>query len=149
MLDQNFKTFVVHMAILKAQLLKMTIHLLQKAQIATVKQNKASTQVSTKYSKFANVFSEKKALMLPQQINLNKHAIKLEDDKQSFYKPIYSLGPVELKTLKAGIKIYLKTGFIWPSKFLAGASILFDKKPNGNFWLDINYQGLNNLTIKN
>ena len=58
--------------------------------------------------------------------------IKLEKDKQPFYRPIYSLGPIELKTLKIYIKIYLKTGFIWLSKSFAGALILFDKQANGS-----------------
>ena len=32
-----------------------------------------------KYSDFVDVFSEEKALVLPEQTDLNKHAIKLED----------------------------------------------------------------------
>ena len=39
-------------------------------------------------------------MQLPENTNINKHAIKLEKSKQSLYGPIYSLGPVELKTLK-------------------------------------------------
>ena len=84
-----------------------------------------------------------------EQTNLNKHTIKLEGDKQLFYRPIYSLGPIKLKTLKTYIKTYLKIEFIWPSKSPAGAPILFNKKPDGSLQLSINYQGLNNLTIKN
>lgn len=56
---------------------------------------------------------------------------------------------VELETLKTFIKIHLKTGFINPPKSLANIVILFDKKPDGNLCLYINYQGLNYLTIKN
>ena len=51
--------------------------------------------------------------------------------------------------MKTYIKTHLKTGFIWPSKFLAGVLILFDKKSDSSLCLCINYQGLNNLTIKN
>ena len=80
----------------------MTIHLLKKAQIATLKQDEAFAKVSAKYSDFSDVFSEKKALVLPE----------LQDDKQPLYGPIYSLGPVELETLKAYIETYLKTRFI-------------------------------------
>ena len=87
--------------------------------------------------------------MLPERIDLNEHAIKLEGDKQPPYGPIYSLGLVKLETLKAYIKTHLKTGFIWPSKSPAGAPILFNKKPNGSLCLCVDYQGLNNLTIKN
>lgn len=51
-------------------------------QIANLNQNKASIEVPNKYSDFLNGFSKKKALVLLEQIDLNKHAIKLEGDKQ-------------------------------------------------------------------
>ena len=87
--------------------------------------------------------------MLPERTELNEHAINLEDGKQPPYGPIYSLGPVELETLKTYIETHLKTGFIRPSKSPAGAPILFDKKPDGSLRLCVDYRGLNNLTIKN
>lgn len=87
--------------------------------------------------------------MLPERTDLNEYAIELEEDKQSPYRPIYSLGPVELETFKAYIKTHLKTGFIRPSKSSTGAPILFDKKPDGSLRLCVDYWGLNNLTIKN
>ena len=148
-LDENSETFVMHIATLEAPLSGMTIHPLREAQIAALKQYEAPTKVPAKYSDFSNVFSEKEALVLPEQTDLNKHAIELEEDKQPPYGPIYSLGPVELETLKAYIETHLKTGFIWPSKSPAGAPILFDKKPDGSLCLCVNYRGLNNLTIKN
>ena len=129
----------MHVLVLEALLLGMTIYPLRKAQIAALKQNKAPTKVLNKYSDFANVFSEKKALMLLEQTNLNKYAIELERDKHLPYRPIYSLRPIKLKTLKTYIKTYLKTGFIWPSKSSVGAFNLFDKKPDNNFCLCINY----------
>ena len=67
-----------------------------------------------------------------ENTGINRHVIKLQDAKQPPYGPIYSLRPVELKTLKTYIKNYLKTGFIWSSKSSAGAPILFDKKPNNS-----------------
>ena len=84
-----------------------------------------------------------------KNIGINKHAIELQNGKQRPYWPIYSLGPLELETLKTYIKTHLKTGFIQLSKSLASAPILFDKKPDGSLWLGVNYQGLNKLTIKN
>ena len=56
---------------------------------------------------------------------------------------------MELETLKTYIKTHLKTGFIRPSKSPAGALIFFDKKSDGSFHLCVDYQGFNNLTIKN
>ncbi len=80
---------------------------------------------------------------------MNEHTIKLIDGKQPPYRPIYAFSLVELETLKAYIKIHLKIEFIRPSKSLAGAPILFDKKPDHSLCLYMNYRGLNNLTIKN
>ncbi len=70
---------------------------------------------------------------------MNMHAIELIDGKQSPYGPIYALSPVELEILKTYIKTHFKTGFIHFSKFLAGASIFFDKKPDSSFRLCVNY----------
>ena len=106
-------------------------------------------KIPDKYSDFTDVFLEEKALVLPKRTKQNEHAIDLEDGKQLFYGPIYNSGPVELETLKTYIEIYLKTGFIQLSKSLAGASILLDKKLDGNFRLYVDYKDLNNLTIKN
>ncbi len=56
---------------------------------------------------------------------------------------------MELEILKAYIEINLANGFIRPSKLPAGAPIFFDKKSDGSLRLCIDYQGLNNLIIKN
>ncbi len=80
---------------------------------------------------------------------MNKHAIKLIDRKKPSYGPTYTLSPVELETLKAYTQTHLKIGFIRPFKSPTGASILFDKKPDSSLCLYVDYQSLNNLTIKN
>ena len=85
----------------------------------------------------------------PENTGINDHSIELIESKQPQYAPIYSLGSVELETLKVYIEIHLKNGFIWPSKSPAGAPILFDKKPDRSLRLCVDYQGLNHLTIKN
>ena len=86
---------------------------------------------------------------LSENTGINEHAIELVEGKQPPYGPIYSLGPVELETLKAFIETHLKTEFIQLSKSPAGAFILFDKKPDGSLCLCVDYRDLNNLTIKN
>ena len=143
-LDENSKTFVIHVTSLN---LTPGLHLNRTAQITSLLVKEV--KIPDKYSDFANVFLKEKALVLPERTKLNKHVIDLEDGKQPPYELIYNLGPVELETLKTYIEIYLKTGFIWPSKSLVGAPILFDKKPNGSLCLCIDYRGLNNLMIKN
>lgn len=86
--------------------------------------------------------------MLAKRTELNKHAIELQDGKRPPYGPIYSLGPVELETLKTYIEINLANGFIWPSKSPASNSILFIRKLDGSFYLYVDYWRLNNLIIK-
>ena len=62
--------------------------------------NEASTLIPTKYSDFANIFSPELALELSEYTGINDHAIKLVDDWQPLYRPIYSLESVKLETLK-------------------------------------------------
>lgn len=84
-----------------------------------------------------------------ENTDMNEYAIKLIDGKQPPYGLIYAFNLVELETWKAYIKTDLKIRFIWPFKSPANAVILFGKNPDENFCLCVNYQGLNNLTIKN
>ena len=51
--------------------------------------------------------------------------------------------------MKAYVKNNLANSFIKPSKSPAGAYILLDKKLDGSLRLCVDYQSLNNLTIKN
>ena len=143
-LDEKSEIFVVHVASLN---LAPRIHLDKATQIAFLLNKEV--KIPDEYSDFTDVFSKEKALVLLERNELNEHAIDLEDGKQPPYGPIYSLGPVELETLKTYIETHLKTGFIRPSKSPAGAPILFDKKPDGSLRLCVDYRGLNNLTIKN
>ena len=143
-LDEKSETFIVYVTSLN---LAPGIHLDSTAQIASLLTKEV--KIPDKYLYFTDVFSEEKALVLPERIKLNEHAIDLEDGKQPPYGPIYSLGPVELETLKTYIETHLKTGFIRLFKSPAGAPILFDKKLDGSLCLCVNYWGLNNLTIKN
>ncbi len=121
----------------------------RRAQIAHLKVDEAPTKVPSKYADFVNVFSPKLAAELSEHIGINDHTIKLVDDWQPPYGPIYSLEPVDLETLKAYIENNLTNGFIRPSKSPTGALILFDKKPDSSLRLCVDYEGLNNLNIKN
>ena len=108
-MDEEFETFVVHIAALEALLAGMIIYPLWEAQISAPIQDKAPTKVSPKYADYADVFAFDLAMELPENTGINRHAIELEDGKQPLYRPIYSLGPIELETLKTYIETYLKT----------------------------------------
>ena len=86
---------------------------------------------------------------LLENAGMNEYAIKLKEGKQPLFGPIYSLDLVELEILKTYIKTNLANSFIHLSKSLAGALILFHKKPNGSLRLYVDYWGLNNITIRN
>ena len=87
-------------------------HSKKQAQVEALLFNKASTKVPAEYSNYSNVFSAEYAAELPENTGMNEYVIKLEEDKQPPFGPIYSLGPVELETLKTYIKTNLANGFI-------------------------------------
>ena len=149
-LDPEHETYVVHVASLSSTpLASLDVYPSRRLQISGLIVKEAPTKVPAEYLDFADVFSPDLASELPKHIGINNHAIELVDSQQPPYGPIYSLGPVELKTLKAYIETNLANGFIRPSKSLAGAPILFDRKSDGSLRLCVDYRGLNNLTIKN
>ena len=127
----------------------MPVHSEKQAQVGALLFDKAPTEVPAEYSDYSNVFSAENAAKLLENTGINEHAIELEEGKQPPFGPIYSLGPVELETLKTYIETNLANGFIRPSKSPAGAPILFDRKPDGSLRICIDYQDLNNITIKN
>ena len=94
-LDENVEAFVVHISSLRS---KISIHSARKAQLTLLVTKEVTVPVE--YSDFANVFLEKSANVFPERTSANEHAIELEEGKQPPYRPIYSLGPIELKTFK-------------------------------------------------
>ena len=149
-LNPKYKTYVVYVVSLNStSLVSFDIHPSRRPQIFGLITKEALTKVPAEYLDFADVFSLDLASELLKYTRINNHAIKLVDCQQPPYWPIYSLGSVKLKTLKAYIEINLANGFIKTSKSPADTSILFDEKSDGFFRLCVDYQGLNNLTIKN
>ncbi len=114
-----------------------------------MKVDEAPIEVTNKYADFADIFSSKLTAKFSKYMSINNHIIELVDNWQSLYSLIYSLGSVKLEMLKAYIKNNLANGFIRSSKFPAETPILFNQKPNRSLRLCIDYQDLNNLTIKN
>ena len=136
-LDENVEGFVVHMTSFSLSKPIMSIHLAKEVQITllTIREIK----IPAKYSDFSNIFSEKKALVLPELTKLNQHVIELHKGHQPLHGPIYSLDLVKLETLKTYIKTNLANSFIRPLKSPAGTSIVFVQKPDGSLQLCENY----------
>ena len=97
-LDENEEAFVVHIAALTSTM--TTIYPARKAQIASLNLEEVPDTVPAAYSDYADVYSKDSAAELPEHTGINNHAIDLEEGKQPSYGPTYSLGPVELETLK-------------------------------------------------
>ena len=147
-LDSKHKAFVIHIATLSINS-DDKMHPLKKAQIAHLKIDKISTKVFSKYTDFVDVFSPKLAAKLSIYTRINNYIIKLMDNWQPLYNPIYSLGFMKLETLKIYIKNNLTNGFIKLFKSLIRALIIFNKKSDRSLKLCVNYQSFNNLIIKN
>ena len=139
MLDLKHETFIVQIAsfdsaaFFNSTMLDTNIYLSNRPQIAGFIDEEAFTKIFNKYVNFADVFFLDLMSKLPKHIKINDHTIKLYNGQQPPYKPIYSLEPVELKTLKAYIETNLANGFIRLSKSYIGAPIFFDQKSNSFF----------------
>ena len=136
-LNVSNKTFVVYVAIREQE--EMPVHSKRQAQIEILIFDKAPTEVLIEYSDYSNVFLVENVEEFPENTEINEHTIKLEEDKQPPFGPIYNLGLVELEILKTYTKTNLANGFIRPSKSSAGALILFNQKLDKSLCLCINY----------
>ena len=112
----------------------LDVHPFQKSQKSSLIVKMAPTKVFTEDLDFANIFSLDLASELSEHSGINDHAIKLVNGYHQLPDgSFYSLGPVELETLKAYIETNLATRFIRLSKSPAGVPILFDRKSDGFF----------------
>ena len=144
-LDLESETFVVYVASLSLDVLpnfsplELDVHSSRKPQISGLITEETPTKVSAEYSNFVDIFSPNLASELLEHTGIKNHVIKLVDGQQLPYGPIYSLGLVELETLKAYIETNLANKFIRLSKSPAGTPILFDQKSDNSLRLCIDY----------
>lgn len=101
-MDPKKEAFVVYSA---AFSIMLKIHQDCKVQIVILIIDKALITILAEYSDFADHFFKKSATILPKHTEIYTYAIDLEKSKQPLYGLIYSLRPMELKTLKSYIKI--------------------------------------------
>ena len=109
-MDVDNKTFVIYVVIWEQE--KMPVYSKKQAQVGALLFDKALSKVLAEYSDYSNVFLAENVAELPKNTGINEHAIKLEEGKQLSFNPIYSLGLVELETLKTYIKINLANSFL-------------------------------------
>ena len=87
-------------------------------------------QLLIKLSDYINIFNKEFAGELPPNY-LGDHIIKI-DNKNSPYKPLYSLSARKLEVLRQYLNKTLKKGWIKPFTNLIKAPILFILKKDGS-----------------
>ena len=105
------------------------------------------SDIPEEYRDFADVFSKAKAEKLAPHQSYNLK-IELEDGAQPLPGCMYSLSPLELKTLHEFLDEHLSLSFICPTSSLHGATILFVKKKDGSLQLCVDFCSLNHITKK-
>ena len=97
---------------------------------------------------YIEVFNEEKATELPP-IDGATHAIELKEGATPPWGPMYVLAEKELDALQEYLSKMTYRGWIRRSVSEAGAPILFVPKKDRGLRLCVDYQGLNEITIKN
>ncbi|CEL56021.1 hypothetical protein RSOLAG1IB_02035 [Rhizoctonia solani AG-1 IB] len=103
--------------------------------------------IPPKYHEFAQVFGEEEFKVLPPHRDYDI-GIELTPEASLFHGPIYGMTDAESRALKEHLDTKVATGKIRPSKSPAGAPVMFVKKPNGSLRLVVDYQKLNEVTVK-
>jgi hypothetical protein len=107
-----------------------------------------SETVPAEYHKFLPLFSEAEANKLPPHHPYD-HRIPLKEGCIPPFGPIYLLSQTELEALKKWLEENLSKGCTQASSSPASTPIIFVKKGDGSLQLCLDYQGLNEGTIKN
>ena len=115
----------------------------------TVHIQSASTALSLlkKYAEYENVFSVENADILLSH-KITDHTIDL-NERELFYNSLYNLFNTELEILRTHLNNALVKGWIQCSVSSAETSVLFVLKKNEELHLCVDYQSMNQITIKN
>ena len=106
-------------------------------------------EIPGEYKEYESLFQEETTTAALPKHQPWDHGIKLQPGKKPGFGPIYSLSEKELQVLCGYLDENLKKGFIRELQSPAGYPILFARKKDGSLQLCINYQKLNNITVKN
>lgn len=122
-LDLNNKIFISYVIFFTSS--NLNINSYHKAQIASLIVDEVFIVVLAEYTDFINIFSFNFVAKLQKYIRITNYLIDLVKDQQSSYRPIYSLKPIKLKTLKTYIGTNLANSFIKLFKSFIGTFIFF------------------------
>ena len=110
---------------------------------------KSLKMISNLYKKWIHLFREKKSTKIFFKHKSWNHEIKLKSKKQFTFEFIYVLFKIEFNVFKKYLNTNLKKKFIKKFKSSTKYSIFFTFKKNDKFRLCVDYQKLNDITIKN
>jgi hypothetical protein len=99
------------------------------------------------YYDYLSVFQEKKKPIQPPHRHQD-YQIPLMDNQIPPFEPLHALDENQLQTLKEYIDSSSAKGWIRSSTSLVAALIHFLRKKDGGLHLCMDYQGLNDITIK-
>lgn len=105
-------------------------------------------RIPKEYHDYLRLFDKSSADVLPPR-RIYDHRIPLKKDFVPPFGPLYSMSPIELRTLREWLDENLKKGFIRASSSPAASPVLFVKKKDGSLRVCVDYRGLNAGTIKN
>ncbi len=110
---------------------------------------KSSKNVSNVYKKWTRLFEEKKSTKILFKHKSWNHEIKLILKKHSTFESIYALFEKKLSVLRDYLNKNVKKEFIKRFELSTKYSIFFASKKNDKLCLCVDYQKLNDITIKN
>lgn len=79
--NKNVKTFIIHIAILKALQSVMLVNFFQTLVLVTLKQDKALTMILSKYINYVDVLLHMLEMELSENTGINNHVIELIETK--------------------------------------------------------------------
>jgi len=94
--------------------------------------------IPEEYHKFVDIFNKAKADTLAQHQPYDLK-INLKEGSNPPFRPIYSMSPSELQSLREFLDQHLNISFIQPSCSAYSAPILFIQKKDGSLWLCVDF----------
>ena len=99
------------------------------------------------YHKWSNIFSREQITRLREHTK-HDHKIKVMKVVEAPCGPLYGMSKQELGELREWLDRQVTADKVVKSSSSAGAPILLVGKPDGSFYLCVNYQALNKVMVK-
>lgn len=127
----------------KTQLFSVTLADIQKALASSKKLSASLEKLPQEYREFSSLFYKELTDKLPPHRSGCDHEIRIEPGKELLWGPLYGMLRDELLMLRKTLTDLLDKNYIRTSRFLAGAPVLFVRKPGGGLRFYVDYRALN------